>query len=162
MLLFFPASLVVTACPSGAELENADAFAEGNCNVEAILESSCSGAACHQGTPESAPGGAVEFFDAAFPESLLDLPAEYPGVTDPENCPNEAELIVDRTAPNSSLMLLKVRGEHSCGEAMPLPYPALALSATEIGCLERWVIELVEGSESGRGGAGGGTTGESP
>ncbi len=136
----------LTACPYGTELDNKAEFLGpsegGGCDrAPLILESACGGEGlCHKGKEGATPWGGVELVAPGFEAMLRDRDATYPYVADSENCPTEAEHIVETSNPDSSLLTTKLRGTHSCGE--PMPIGAAALDEADIVCLEAWVKQL--------------------
>lgn len=150
-------SLMVQGCPAGGTLENKDAHLadDGPCDPTPIF-ARCSDNFCHQTEDGMAPAGGVDFFAPGFGQAMLDMPATYPGVTDPDNCPSPPELILNSANLSESLLLKKVYHTHSCGAAMPA---GPSLPEIEIECLESWAASIIAGGGSGTGGANPGTGG---
>ncbi len=154
--------LMVQGCPAGGSLENKDEFltpgAGTVCDPTPIFEASCAGGICHTAENGMTPGGSIDLFSPGFGEALIDRPATYASVTNPDDCPETPELIVNSANISESLMLKKVYDTHSCGSAMPI---GPSLSDADIACLESWATGLVEGGGmgAGTGGADAGTGG---
>ncbi len=75
---------------------------------------------------------------------LLDQEADYSQVASSsyDNCPTEdPELLIDSTSPEESLILKKVQGTQSCGEAMPPSGSSLPQS--DIDCLRDWIDGVI-------------------
>ena len=49
------------------------------------------------------------------------------------------ELIIDPNNPDESLFLKKLNGTHTCGQIMPEE----GLSADEIECFRKWVLDTI-------------------
>jgi hypothetical protein len=83
---------------------------------------------------------------------LVNVPANYRNVPDPDDCPNEPELLVDPAGVDSSLIIDKLLGTQTCGDEMPkFPYPEWgtvdypgAEREELVDCIRDWVALLIE------------------
>lgn len=152
--------LWAVACPEGANLENAMKYHEARrgqeCDARPIFEERCSGAICHGENGEEGPAGGVDLVSPGVEDRVYNVAASYKNVSDPEACPSTPELLINPASPEASLMLTKLSGTHSCGDAMPIPNPP-GLSSSEQECIRRWVLSVIEngGGNGGLGGASG-------
>ncbi len=153
VLAFF--GLFATACPSGGRLENSELFEPGFCDApKLVFEASCGGVRCHEGEGGDPPDGGLELFGPGLGARVLAAEAAYPDLEN-DGCPAEPEPMVDVNDVDRSLLLRKLNGTQTCGDAMP-PVGA-GLPESEILCVRRWLVSLIEaGAAGGAGGAGGG------
>lgn len=143
------------ACPQGGDLEDPERFldpAGEACDAKPIFAASCAGSICHDG---DAPLGGVDLLAPGVEDRLLGVPASYANVSNPEDCPEQPELLIDPENPAQSLLLTKIHGTHQCGDGMPVPNPP-GLAANDRDCIESWVQQVIaNGPGSGSGGASG-------
>lgn len=93
----------------------------------------CGTPACH-GTPESSEAAApLWLFSPTRTTDMLDLPAVTEGCT--------AELIVNTTNPENSLIITSMKHTSACGLEMP---DGIDIDPTELTCIEQWVMGLVD------------------
>jgi hypothetical protein len=138
-----------------------------SCDLQVALSKSCARTGCHSAIDHYAD---LNFFDIpGIPAMLLDQPATHgdincaqPGMPFrecmpselPATCPPNA-LLLDSANPENSWVLRKLRGDESCGDAMPLP-PGNSVSngwneARRL-CLEDyflWIAKSKAGTRSG-------------
>lgn len=148
--LLFAAGMV-TGCPVGGELDNADCHAGGCgtdgggevtfCDPTPIFMADCNLSICHGGTPSSPPPTGLDLASISDPmelgRSLLDRAPAYATGCAPTN----PEWLIDSQNPADSLMLTKLRGAgFECGSAMG------PVSADELRCVEQWVQFVVADS----------------
>lgn len=146
-----PLCLALAGCPSGSALENPDRFNEA-CDALPIFEQNCAGSLCHSSEDGEPPSGGVDLIAPDLPARLVGVAPTYPGVTDAETCATTPELLVDPTNPERSVLLTKVLGTQSCGDAMPIPNPPSGLDDASLKCIRSYVFALAEGA-AGMGGA---------
>ncbi len=151
ILLLLACAPCFTACPSGAELEGAQNWAPTStefCDPTPIFETECAGGACHGSDRMMTPLGGVNLIAPGVNDRLIDQPAAYPTLNDP-NCPTDApELLVSSVEQSRSLLLTKLNGEHACGAAMPIPREANYLSDDDIECITSYIKGLLEAQTS--------------
>jgi hypothetical protein len=83
---------------------------------------------------------------------LVNVPASYHNVPDPENCPRAPQLLVDPEDVEASLLLEKLDGTQACGVDMPkFPYPEWGTVSNPgpqreqlVQCVRDWVALLAE------------------
>jgi hypothetical protein len=126
------AVMLLGGCPG--QLEDPDRFRGGEVSCDELdverdlLASGCGGAACHG--PENA-------------NLPADLDLESPGVAERvvgvvSEC--DERILADPEDPAGSYLLEKLYPAPSCGAQMPLGRPAL--SESEIGCIQDWIVTL--------------------
>jgi len=71
-------------------------------------------------------------------QRLLDVPATNDSVQNKESCVPGA-LLIDSANPAESVFLKRIKGTQDCGTRMP---DATGLSATEIQCIESWIMSF--------------------
>ena len=158
--------LLAVACPQGGALEDPERFLEPvdpvdeTCDAKPIFEARCAGSICHTAEGGSVVGG-VDLLAPGVEQRLLGMPATYANVSNPEECPDQPELLLDPDDPAKSLLLTKIFNTHQCGSGMPTPNPP-GLPENERACIENWVAKVIEtgGDGGGLGGASG--TGGAP
>lgn len=140
---------LLTACPGGGSLDVGSGGGTGSggggnsfCDAAPIFVAKCDGIFCHGSNDGSMPSGGVELVTPptgmTLGQSLLNHAATYPGNPEPPACPPAtAELIINETAPAESLLLKKINGTYTCGDAMP-PSP-VTLTPDEMTCITEWV-----------------------
>lgn len=158
-LSLLPLGLLAAGCPSGGSLEDPERFVGGGeeaCDAVPIFEEKCAGGLCHSEDESGPPAGGTDLTSPGVGARLLDAPATYEGVGDPENCPDPAERLVDSDDIEKSLLLTKLLGTHSCGDAMPVPNPPAQLDDAAIDCIRSWMRGVVQtgGGTPGTGGSG--------
>jgi hypothetical protein len=120
------------------------------CDVTTAM-TSCKGSVCH-GDPASPPstlvGGGLDLFTATRETDLVDAPATYKNVADPENCPATPELLINSANPAASLMITKMSGGYSCGTAMP---QVGEITSADVQCITDWVTCLAGGAAAAAG-----------
>jgi hypothetical protein len=129
-----------------------------DCDVATVLEY-CGGGTCHYDNAASDVASDLVLWEreaARIPDdvhtSLVGVRATYRNVPDPERCPSNAELRVDPSNIEASLLLSKLDGTQACGVEMPkFPYPEWGTAenpgpqrAGMIQCVRDWVALLVE------------------
>lgn len=153
-----PLGLLAAGCPSGGKLDNPDSYigggAEGTaCDATPIFEEKCAGGLCHSTEDGMPPVGGTDLTSEGVGARVLNAPATYADVSDMENCPDPPELLIDPENPEQSLLLTKLLGTHSCGEAMPVPNPPSALDDDAIECIRSWIQGVIATGGEGGGGA---------
>lgn len=135
-----------------------------SCDVRPILQTSCSGLACH-GSPGQPAKYYTDFFNPpagkSLEETLLGKAADYSIVSSSGSCPvDDPELLINPEAPDESLMLKKIQGTHACG--LKMPNSKSELTQEQIDCFADWVNAITAdsgagGSTNNAGGSGGST-----
>lgn len=149
IMLCVVSALTMTGCPTGAPLEGDPSGDGPACDIQELFLR-CGSAGCHEG---SEPPGNIDLISPGVENRLLNVPAKYENVRDPENCPQEPELLLDPNDLEASLMLTKLNGSFACGDPMPQGLP---LKANEIDCVRQWLQGIVSGgNNSGSGGGSG-------
>jgi len=92
----------------------------------------CGTAACHGDIDENNAAAPLWLFSPTRTQDFLDLPA----VT--EEC--TAELIVNTTNPENSLLITALKHTSPCGLEMP---DGIDITPAELTCIEQWVNSLV-------------------
>jgi hypothetical protein len=109
-----------------------------SCDVDAAMVS-CQGIICH-GAPGTAPaitlGAGLDLFGADRVSKLINRPAKYTAVANPEACPTTPELLINSQNPAASLMVTKLQGTQLCGEVMPF---GLTIEEADKQCILEWV-----------------------
>ncbi len=160
------AGLLLSGCPGGAELDNAQAIYEGlpigsgdgdmatYCDAMPIFVASCGLAtSCHLSDGANPPAGGVDLVNGDVGAALLGVPASYPDLS----C-GSGEQLINPGAVDESLLLKKLNGTHTCGTAMPVGLP---LPARDISCIRDWAEGLIAGgAPMGTGGTSMGTGGD--
>jgi hypothetical protein len=105
-------------------------------NVNDVLESWCSTSVCHgnpntnnASEPESMP---LWLFSPTRTSDWLNKPAVTEGCS--------AELLVNTTTPEDSLMITSLKQASPCGVEMPKDYP---IEGEPVACIEAWVLSIV-------------------
>jgi hypothetical protein len=129
-----------------------------DCDLPFVIEY-CSGATCHNDNAVMDVASSLVLWNRAAGQMVSDIegrlvnvPATYQNVEDPQNCPSEAELLIDPVNVEESLILKKVLATHDCGLEMPrFPFPEWGSVSTPgerreefIECLTAWVTLLAE------------------
>jgi len=100
---------------------------------ELAMDYWCGTAACH-GTAESEEAAApLWLFSPTRTTDFLNLPAVTEGCT--------AELIVNTTTPENSLLITSLKHTSPCGLEMP---DGIDIEPMELACIEQWVMSLVD------------------
>jgi len=137
------ALLALPACSSEEPAQNnatATATTGGSlsCDIDAAMVS-CQGIICHGG-PGMAPaityGAGLDLFGADRVSKLLNQPAKYTAVANPDACPTTPELLINSQNPSASLMATKLQGTQFCGEVMPF---GLTIAEADKQCILEWV-----------------------
>lgn len=128
-----------------------------DCDLPLAL-SYCGGGTCHYDTASLEAGSDLALWsresNALLPgveARLVNVPATYHNVHNPEACPTEPELLINPTDVEQSLILKKLTGTHACGNEMPqFPYQELgtvdvpgAQREQLVACVRQWVTLLV-------------------
>jgi hypothetical protein len=128
-----------------------------DCDLPAAI-TFCGGGTCHYDNSE-ALGSSLALVNRETQQMLpgvesrlVNQPASYHNVLNPEACPSEPELLVDPSDPERSLVLTKLMGTHSCGDEMPkFPYPEWGATNNPgdqredfVSCIQAWVTLLTE------------------
>lgn len=148
-------SLALTGCPTGTVLDtpyeeyipepgpnpststvtSSTTSAGGPCddsNVNEALLDWCSGSSCHGGVDKNDNMAPLWLFSPARSTEFLNLPATTVGCS--------AELIINTTDPDASLLVTSLQGTSPCGVKMPKGF---VLSAPEQqACIEEWALGL--------------------
>lgn len=161
-------ALLQTACPGGAELDDADRFVDGGtgtggsaaggsvagggsptgggaaCDIPALLNLKCGASICH-GTADltTTPLGSVNLVAPGVEGRIYNVDAVYANIADadPMNCPTPAEKLLDSAGGlTKSLMYTKVNGSYVCGAAMPA---AGTLNPDQITCYNNWLTQTL-------------------
>ncbi|HEY3497652.1 MAG TPA: hypothetical protein VGK73_23300 [Polyangiaceae bacterium] len=129
-----------------------------DCDLPAAVEF-CGGGTCHYSNAAQELASSLALWDRQagqmvenVQERLVNAPATYHNVVDPENCPAEAELLIDPSDVERSLLLRKLAGMQTCGAEMPkFPYPEWGTVQNPgaereqfVQCIRAWVSLLVE------------------
>lgn len=150
------AALLQTACPGGAELDDADSFlgvggmasgggpgaggSAAECDVPDILNKACGSAICH-GTPgdtTTVPLGNVNLLAPGVEGRIYNVDASYNNISSQfsSDCPTPPEKLLDPTSLQTSLMYTKINGGHACGA----PMPSIGdLTPDRIACYNAWL-----------------------
>jgi len=99
------------------------------CNGFEILQTNCSGSACH-----SAPGAPLGDF-AASEEAAREIVGQATAVS----CAGQGDFI-DPDSPEDSLVVLKMSGDPPCGQQMPPS--GTPLSDADVECVTEWIGSL--------------------
>lgn len=153
--------LILTGCPQGAALENAeDYLVQQNCDALPLFEVNCQSSDCHgAGENGMPPGGGVDILSPGYAARLLDQPATYPELSD---CPSPPELYINSQNWQASLLWTKLNDTQACGDPMPVPHAVLGFDEAQLACVADWIQGIIAagGDPSGSGGAGNGTGGD--
>ena len=129
-----------------------------DCDLPAVIEY-CGGATCHYDSASQDLGSSLALWDRAnqrvlddIEERLVNAPAGYHNVQNADECPSEAELLVDTSDAEQSLILKKLMGTQACGDEMPkFPYPEWGATNNPgpqrdefVSCIQDWVTLLVQ------------------
>lgn len=154
--------LGVTGCPVGTALDtpheeyvplsygatNASTTAGAvdcdDSNVNEVLTTYCSSSGCHgdpntnnAGEPASRP---LWIFSPTRTSDWLNKPAATEGCS--------AELLVNTTTPEESLMITSLKQESPCGVEMPWMYP---IEGDPVLCMEAWILSLIAAANANGG-----------
>jgi hypothetical protein len=143
------AGFSVVACPG--TLDNPGDFADSGgggegggirCNLtvadvpNTLFRTSCGTSSCHDAT---APAAELDLVTDGVQTRLLDVPSTQCG----------SFLLIDRTTPESSLIIDKVTNSiPNCGDRMPLGLSG-GLPPESIACVREWVDLVVGGGSDG-------------
>lgn len=150
--------LCLVACPSGSALENQERFLGPGaaCDAKPLFEQRCGSSLCHQEEDGDPPSGGIDLVSPGVEARIFGKEAlAYSEVDDPENCPEQKELLLDPSDVERSLVLTKLTGAHACGDSMPIPNPPSALESNEIDCVRSWLSNILVNppANAGTGGA---------
>lgn len=156
---------VLMACPSGGRLQNGELHEETVAcpDTGELLTTYCAGSACHSPRPNrdpSTPKGGVDLTTPGGISAMVDAQATYPDIE--SSCPSGSnkELLINTSNPEKSLLYLKLTGQQTCGQAMPLS--GAQPTAYEMYCLKQWALDLGKNPPSGSGGGSSSQGGASP
>jgi hypothetical protein len=145
--LLATAACVLTGCPLGAPLDNAEEQnvaryepPRDDC-IDDLLPLRCGTEGCHGAGEDGTVAGGVDLNLPDAESRVYNLPATYPGLT---GCPSPPELLVNSANVSASLMLTKIYGTHSCGDGMPVPRIVKALKGEELVCYENWIQSMAD------------------
>lgn len=163
-----PFGFLALGCPSGADLENPDAWTESDCDPTTdfpsapdspvgLFEGACGGSICHSPSSSGAPpSGGTDLTSPGVAARLYDQ-AAIAG-----ECASSGALLIDSSSPAQSLMLLKVHDQQPCGDGMPVPYTeASKLPNEDLACIESWVNRIAADGPGEASGSGGSSSGAS-
>lgn len=159
-------AVLLQGCPAGGTLDDAEAIlaarsdgGAGNagdggttepeeaCDDIETLFAGCGSSSCHQ-EEDGKLGGGTDLLTGDL-SRLIDAPATYLEVSDPEACPETPEFIIDSAVPENSLLVRKLRGTMSCGDGMPVPFSLAPWPEEKIVCVESWIKELLAEQDGG-------------
>jgi hypothetical protein len=133
--------------PAGAAAATTTGGGGPTCDLDAAMLT-CQGVICH-GSPGVASaltlGAGLDLFTADRDTALLNAPATYAGVADPEMCPTSPELLIDAANPDASLLLTKLNNTYSCGASMPVTQVE-KFTSVELECVTAWVHFVAGGA----------------
>ena len=110
------------------------------CVAEVFGRTGCLG--CHYPAAVSAPAvsGGLDLSGANLGERLSKTAALYSvPAAELANCESGA-MIIQPNNPARSVLLLKVKGQQTCGSSMPIG--STGLSGTDLQCIESWVMSF--------------------
>jgi hypothetical protein len=107
----------------------------GGCDGFAILETNCSGSACHD-QQNSSPGALSNF---VLDESTA---GAFAGEQSDQCANSDNAPVFDPDNPAASLVIKKITNTSACGGRMPLGAPTQKLTDEELTCVKNWIGTL--------------------
>jgi hypothetical protein len=121
------AGILALGSGCAGDLEHPERFGAlgGGCVVETdLFPNHCTGSTCHSGEQ---PAAGLDLVSMGVAQRLVGISSH--------NC--SPQLLIDPSAPDQSLLLLKLNAGPSCGAQMPFGRPPLASS--DVDCVRRWI-----------------------